>query len=239
MTKYQLPSTNDPIDPPAHSAPRRSWIRRAGKRALIALPVVLLVSWLVVHHRPGWYRPPVLDEEGLGRAQRDAVAAADDFGDRLVIRRAFTVTLVEGRVNEWLAALPEGWPESKELLPPELGQPAVHFAEGRLQIGVKLDRRELQSIVSFDLLPSVSADGRALVFRLGAIRSGAMPIPVSLMERWLKPIIAENAASDAPAPADALFAIPNRFVWPNGERAFRIQNLTLSDGQVLIDIEPL
>ncbi len=218
---------------------RRHWARRAGRRALIALPVMLVVSWLVVHHRPGWYRPPVLDDEGLGRAQRDAVAAADDFGDRLVIRRAFTVTLLERRVNEWLAALPKAWPEAKELLPPELLEPAVHFAAGRLQVGVRLDRRELQSIVSFDLLPSVSADGRTLVFRLGAIRSGAMPIPVSLMERWLKPIIAENASRDAPVPADALFAIPNRFVWPNGERAFRIKNLTASDGQVLIDIEPL
>lgn len=218
---------------------RKTWARRVGRRTLIALPVVLVVGWLVVHHRPGWYRPPVLDEEGLGRAQRDAIAAADDFGDRLVIRRAFTVTLVEGRVNEWLAALPAAWPESKELLPPEIGEPAVHFAAGRLQVGVKLDRRELQSIVSFDLLPSVSADERTLIFRLDAIRSGAMPIPVSLMERWLKPIIAENAAGDAPAPEDALFAIPNRFVWPNGERAFRIKNLTVGDEQVLIDIEPL
>jgi len=239
MTKYELPMTTARVEDSARPPSRRSLFRRTAKRALIALPVVLVISWLVVHHRPSWYRPPVLNEEGLGRAQRDAIAAADDFGDRLVIRRAFSVTLVDGRVNEWLAALPEAWPESKELLPPELGEPAVHFAAGRLQVGVKLDRRELQSIVSFDLLPTVSADGRTLNFRLDAIRSGAMPIPVSLMERWLKPIITENVADNAPAPADALFALPNRFVWPNGERAFRIKNLTLSDGQLQIDIEAL
>lgn len=222
---------------PAPVQVRKPWLRRAGRRALIAFPVMLVVGWLVVHHRPGWYRPPVLDEDGLGRAQRDAVAAADDFGDRLVIRRVFTMTLVDRAVNEWLATMPEAW--QRVWLPKELVQPAVHFAAGKLQFGAKLDRRELQSIVSIDLLPSVSADGRVVEFRLGAIRSGAMPIPVSLMERWLKPIIAENAKGGPPTPADALLAIPNRFVWPNGERAFRINKLSLNDGHALIDIEPL
>ena len=58
-------------------------------RSLILLPVLFIAGWLVIHHKPGWYRPPTLAEEGMQRARREAVAAADDFGDRLVLGKTF------------------------------------------------------------------------------------------------------------------------------------------------------
>lgn len=212
--------------------------RRAAKRSLIALPLILLAMWLTVHHRPGWYRPPVLDADGSQRARREAMGAADDFGDRLVRGEPFTVTLDDTSVNAWLAALPTIWPESREWLPPELLQPAVGFAEGRLRIGARLERRELSTIVSFDVIPVIADDGKSVSIKLAAIRGGALPIPVSMIEPYLKPILAKNADEKQPTPSDALVSFPNRFTWPNGQRRFAIRRIDIQAGKVHLDIEP-
>jgi len=203
---------------------------------------MLGAGWLVIHHKPGWYRPPTLAEEGLQRARREAVAAADDFGDQLVLRRPFEVTLTDSSVNEWLAALPSAWPEAKDWLPPELSEPAVRFTDGCLQVAAKLDRRELQTIVSFDVRPTVTEDAHAIAFTLEATRSGALRIPGWILEPWLRPALEANRP-DRPGEAetntgDALFSIPNDFVWPNGERAFRISAIEINDSQLRLTIEP-
>jgi len=112
----------------------------------------------------------------------------------------------------------------------------VRFADGRLQVAAKLDRRELQTIVSFDVRPTLTSDGRALAFTLEAARSGALRIPGWILEPWLRPAIQVN--SRTATTGDELFAVPNDFVWPNGDRPFRIAALAISDSQLRLTIEP-
>lgn len=179
----------------------------------------------------------------MQRARREALAAADHFGDKLVLGRPFEVTLTDTSVNEWLAALPSTWPEAKEWLPPEFSEPVVRFVDGTLQIAAKLDRREIQTIVSFDLRPSVTQGGDVIAFTLEATRSGAMRIPGWLLEPWLKPAIeADREGPTDPSDAKsggALFTIPNDFTWPNGDRPFRITGVGISDSQLRLTIEPM
>jgi hypothetical protein len=212
--------------------------------ALIASPLLAIVVWLIFQHRPAWYQPAVLNAEALQRARREAVAAADDFGDRLVVGRPFEVVLEQRAVNEWLAALPEIWPDARDALPPELTAPAVYFGAGAVRVAAHARAAIGQAIVSLELTAHLAGDGRSLRIVATRVRGGSLPIPAFVLQR-----IDGAQSSDASSERDAeRITIPqlltglttrNRFVWPNGERAFRIVNITSMPGVLRLQIEPL
>jgi len=222
----------------------RRWRRRGGLALLVISPLGASALWLTFQHKPSWYRPVLLSADNFQRARREAVAAADDFGDKLVAGRPFEVTLRQQSVNEWLAALPEIWPEAKDALPPELSAPAVRFEPGLLRIGAHLERAVGQTILSVDLVPEVSKDGASIGIAARALRAGSLSIPRILFERvlpWFDPQAPSTAPDDRVSIGQLFSGVTssNRFVWPNGERAFRIQSVSLIDGELHLNIEPL
>ena len=68
--------------------------------ALVVVPLTLIVAWLTFQHKPGWYRPVLLDEAGLAHARKEAVATADWVSDRMVQGQAFEVVLTARSLNE-------------------------------------------------------------------------------------------------------------------------------------------
>jgi hypothetical protein len=232
--------------------------RRAALLGAILAPVTFLGLWLAFQHKPAWYQPARLDEQGYQLARRDAVATADSISDQLVQGKEFELVLTDRSVNEWLAALPSIWPEAKQALPRELRDPAVRFAEDRIRFAAHFDKNGWQAIVSVDLFVRVSDDGTSVTIALAGARGGSLPVPRTIIERLLRPLIeharssGKNHDTDATSPWDAavksvrsvdqLFTgvtSRNRFVWPNGKRPFRIASIRANNGELRIRLQPL
>ena len=234
-------------------------VRRGCIASAILAPVALIGTWLAFQHKPAWYQPVWLDEEGYQFARRDAVATADAISDQIVQGKAFEVLLTDRSVNEWLAALPRVSPEARRALPPELHDPAVRFTDERIRVGAHYEKSGWQAIVSVDLALRVSPDGINLTIALAAVRGGSLPVPRAIVERLLGPLLErahrrhrdhDDADADSPwgttlhdlRSTDQLFngvTIRNRFVWPNGRRPFRIESIRITNGELRCRLQPL
>lgn len=235
----------------------RRRVERVLTASLVAGPVLLIILWLTFQHKPGWYRPTTLDDSDVQRARREAVTTADFVGDRMVEGRPFDVVLLEHSVNEWLAALPRVWPDTRDALPPEITSPAVAFHAGNLRIGAHYVAGAWQAIVSLRLTLRVSKDGTKLKVVLKSACGGSLRLPKTILRGLLERLLEQARsgrwkADGAGEPliaalrriqsVDDLFdgvAIGNRFIWFNGDRPFRIESIRIDDGRLRLRLEPL
>ena len=241
------------------SATRRLWrlLRHGLATGLIVAFFAFVVLWLMFQHRPTWYRPAMVTDAGVQRAQADTAALADSISHQIVRGEAFEVTLVDEDVNEWLACLPHLLPEDQRPFPPSIKRPAVHFEQERIRIGAHYMRDGWQAIFSAGLLLDVSEDGRTVTITLTDVRSGSLPVFRFVINQVLEPLLRNVDLMHARSQhgnrvfstilrevrsVDELFEgvnIRNRFVWPNGERPFRIDSITIDNDETRLRIEPL
>ncbi|MEK7711158.1 MAG: hypothetical protein AAB341_04600 [Planctomycetota bacterium] len=235
-------------------------MRRSAFISLIAASLGSLTLWLALEHRPGWYVPAVLGEQGVQAARRDATNAVDQFGDQLVRRLPFEVVLRDDALNAWLTALPHIWPDAARAVPRELHAPVLRFESGLLRIGALYEVSGWRAIVSGAVAAALADDGATIELRLVETSCGSVPMPPSLIARVANPHLHTAAMSDgkqssAPeTPRDAISSIRevrsvdqfyrgvrirNRFVWPNGKRPFRIDQITIDAGELRLRIEPI
>lgn len=222
---------------------------------LLACSVIFAAAlWLTFQHKPGWYRPVEASEEVVRRARRDAPNLADAISDHLVRGEPIEVTLREHVVNEWLAALPEAWPEAHAAMPPELSRPAVRFTREGIRVGCHVSSAGLEVILGASVHVRLGQDRRTVAISLESVQAGSLPLPRPLIRSFLDRALRErngNAAGAAsedegvmPAmkSADDLFEgfeIDNRFEWPNGRRWFRIGRLINGEGTLTLILEPI
>jgi hypothetical protein len=213
--------------------------------------LLAVAIWLAAQHKPRWYRPPVLDEQGLRRARVDAVNAADGIGDRLAERTSFEVTLTDESINQWLAAWPTTDPESYGAVPPEIQSLAVRFEQGSMRIGAQFENDGWEGIFSIVVAAGVEADPGVVTLALQQARLGSLPLPKSAME-GLVTQVRDLYAADRPRgstgdslaqlrSANDLFAgirIDNRFTWFNGKRPFVIESIDFEEGLARIRLLP-
>jgi len=238
----------------------RRILRRSALISLIAAPLGSLTLWLALEHRPGWYAPAVLDEQGVQAARRDATNAVDRFGDQLVRRQPFEVVLRDDALNAWLTALPGIWPDAARAVPRELHDPALRFGSGQLRIGALYEASGWRAIVSGAVVAALADDGATIELRLVETCCGSVPAPRWLIARIVNPHLRaanpsegnQSSVSETSRVAissiheirsiEQLYGgvrIRNRFVWPNGKRSFRIQQITIEPGEVRLRIEPI
>jgi len=239
----------------------RNRIRRHARRTIAAsvvgIPAVLVAGWLLLQHKPGWYRPVVLDAAGLQRASQEAAAAAAFISDNMVLAKPFDVELADESVNEWLAAQPRLWPDRELALPAQLSRPALRFSGGQVFVGAHYENDGWRAIATLALTPQLSADGKELKIALARAGVGSLPMPQWILA-WLLAPPSPTSPMDAAAPSgdsegrpssfravrsvEDLFAgvrVANRFVWPNGSRPFRIESISLQDGRLRMRLVPL
>ena len=229
-------------------------LRRACILATSIGLVGLAVFWLTFQHKPGWYRPVTLDPAGLHQARRDATNTLDSVGDRIVRGEPFDLVLSKRSVNEWLAALPQLWPDAASRLGSQFTELAVDFDSDDIRLGALYTRRGWRVIASVDLKIAVTQDGRFLQITLPRLRGGSLPLPRRLLESLLDPFLRQGRASPS-AGAGAFDPIVgeiglgdepvvgmhlrNRFIWPNGRRALRFASIEVKSGELRLRIEPL
>ncbi|MHC5108991.1 MAG: hypothetical protein ACYTHJ_03830 [Planctomycetota bacterium] len=228
------------------------WVLRAGP---VVVVLSLVILWLCFQRRPGWYRPAILDQDGVRRASSAAVAWADDVSDRMVRADPFKLVLSNEEVTEFAAILPELFPDEFAGWPPELTLPAVAFADGFIHVGFHCEREGWRLIAVVELAVEVNETSQEITVALAGVRGGSLPIPRFLLRKQVDPIIArEISRLEKPyrrhgqhflndlAGVDDLIEgvqIPNRFVWPNGKRPFRITQVDASEGKLNLWIRPL
>ncbi|MGB2984407.1 MAG: hypothetical protein WBE26_00875 [Phycisphaerae bacterium] len=235
----------------------RRLLARVLTAALVAGPVALVALWLTFQHKPGWYRPVILDEAGIQRARSEAVRAADYVSDQMVEGRPFAAVLHDRSVNAWLAALPHSWPEARDVLPPQISDPAVRFDSGELRVGAHYAAEGWQAIISIGVKLGVSEDSGAVEIALNGAHGGSLPVPRVVLEGILDHLLQtlharHDRSIEAAEPlvsalrevqsVDELYEgvrIRNRFVWFNGDRPFRIDSIIIDDGELRLQIEPL
>lgn len=239
-------------------------LRRGIAAALVTGPCLLVVLWLMFQHKPSWYRPATLDEAGLERARGEATGVADDVSDRIVQGEPFDLVLRDRAVNEWLAGLEGIWPDAQHVIPPELSNLATRFDGDRVRLGALCAGGRVRVILNAAFSVRVSDDGRNVAIALTGARSGSLPIPRAVLDRMLNPLLSQQHSRDVrsrtaaasgkaqPTPlesslddvrsVDDLFEgvkVRNRFIWPNGDRPFRIDSIKIDNGELHLRIEPL
>ncbi len=236
---------------------RKQPIRILRHVCILAISIGLIglaALWLTFQHKPGWYRPVTLNPAGLHQARRDATNTLDSVGDRIVRGEPFDLVLSKRSVNEWLAALPQLWPDAASRLGSQFTELAVDFDSDDIRLGALYTRRGWRVIASVDLKIAVTQDGRYLQITLPRLRGGSLPMPRRLLESLLEPFIRQsrhNPSAGAGAfdpiireigsasEQVAEVRLRNRFIWPNGRRAFRFASIEVKSGELRLRIEPL
>ncbi len=238
----------------------RRWWARGLKVGFVLVLVLCVVLWLVFQHKPGWYRPGVATEATVHRAQTETAALADLIGDNLVRGVPFDVTLVDQRVNGWLACWHRIVPGDSYEWPPALTEPAVRFDEGMVRVGAHFSDNGWRVILNAAFRVQLDEDGRSIRVSLAQARGGSLTAPRWLLTRlWERYGTKRTSESQStrigraePGLLDSLsrkvqsvddlfdgVTIRNRFVWPNGKRHFRVGAIRMDAGSAKIRIEPL
>jgi hypothetical protein len=219
--------------------------------------MVLAGVILLGEHRPAWYQPMTLNGMELERVRNRAAAEIDRFSSLMVRADPFPWAISDKEANEWVAALLHDRPDLAASVPRQISAPAFRFEEGLIRLGAKFDSGTWRAVIGARLVAGVSPEGRELEIRLERLSIGSLPIPAGwagswLARRWHAPSSFVAATTDPFRPRNAdgpllrqetdgrvRFCVRNRFVWPNGERPFRITAITACDGQLHLTIEPL
>jgi len=226
----------------------RRWRRRLSIIGfLLALGAVTL--WLLFQHKPTWYEPVDLDRAALQRTQNDATLTADLVSDQMVRGRPFEISLSDTQVTRWLTALPAMVPEAQMSWSASLSSPAVRFEPGRMRAGVVYSGSGWRSLMGLSLRVVGDDDEDVLRLAVESASLGSLPVPrlvvANALKRPLERLLQQAADQELMPPIESVdqlyrgVPIRNRFVWPNGKRAFRVKRIRFEDHSVRISIEPI
>lgn len=225
----------------------------------IALMVVLVggtagfaTLWLIFQHKPDWYRPPPVNERMLRDARSEVAEIVEGISHRIVRGETFELSFTDETVNQWLAALPHVWPGARRNVPPELRDLVIRFEDGRIRIASLYVKGGWRAVLTVAVEVGLSKDGRRVSLQLIEAHGGSLPVPHSVLVYMLGGLAIGGAdtvirSGDPPKPhkpgtaADWLsgLRVPNRFVWPNGKRPFRIDAIELTQGRIRLRLESL
>lgn len=234
----------------------RSTVRRWVMRIVCYTgPVGVVATLFTLQHRPSWYRPVHLTDVEARDARADATRMVDEMGDKLDAGVPFEMVLHEQNVNAWLTATPQAWQELFRSSEIDVADPAVAFVDGHVIIGALFHWGPWPLILATTWRPDVSPDRESIDLRLVNVRGGSLPIPTGVLASVAEALhsyvgsstnggaqsVTQTVVEHATPITAFIDGIPisNLFVWPNGERAFRINAIEVGNGQLRIEIDPV
>jgi hypothetical protein len=207
---------------------------------------------LLFQHIPGWYRPlRIVGQDEIQAVQYDLTHTLDNFTLTLdAATGPFEYRISEQQINAWLAIREEIWPLSREWLPAGLSDPAISLEEGEVRLAVTYRDGSLKTVASIGF--HIEGDSEGVLVQLTDIAGGSLPVPKS----WARDELAKLDRGKWPAGRVTRYQysgrampslidlmteaeFPNEWVWQNGKIPFRIAQLTVEKGAVVLTIEPL
>ncbi|MGE0479099.1 MAG: hypothetical protein AB7Q17_01385 [Phycisphaerae bacterium] len=225
------------MSPAPPAVPGRRIRRRAlllvagGLAAFVAIGLPAAVLW-----RPTWYRPPSVDFSRLKEDERDLVAMLESVGARLANDASVLLEIDVAQANRWIAARELLWPEAHQ---PDLGpirNPYVAIsAADRLRVGAVASYGGWRAVISTDW--HVELTGENIRLRCEAVRIGALPVGGAA---WLGTVaeFAQEALPRLSVDPNGVVVMPLDWEWPNGKRRFRVSELALAPGRVVLRLAP-
>lgn len=203
--------------------------------ALLLLCVAgVIVAGLAVTYRPTWYNPPVVDHAQIRRDKVAMLALQDQISAALNAGQPAAFAVDEAQFNRWLVARGEVWPEL-DRLPRGVTLPCARFQENQASCGVTVEKRVGRGVLSATVAVRLTDD--EVVIDVQGLSLGAMPLPVSwLLERL--PIDTHDAVALQRDAARGEIRLPNHWIWPNGKRPCKLNELRIHDGGVEVVIAP-
>lgn len=233
---------------------RRRWLRRL-KRTAIALTVLCVAfiafGWMLFQHIPRWYQPVVFAPEEMQAVRDNYGAVGSDISRRMFSDEgAFRYTFTQDQINAWLPVLRNDVPPIRELLPPAFQNPYVSIGPDGVRLAVTVNYDGIRTVMS--ALLGVVVDEEAISLRVKGVTGGSLPIPGPLLRQQLKRVDAKVGPlhsvegrtvgpDDEVMPSTFLDGIQltREYIWPNGERWYRILDLELQKGAIVATLEPL
>ena len=219
---------------------------------LVGGTVGFVTLWLIFQHKPDWYRPPPVNERMLRDIRSEVAEIVEGISQRIVRGETFDLSFTDETVNQWLAALPHVWPDARRNVPPELRDLVIRFDAGRIRIASLLVKGGWRAVLTVAVEVALSKDGRRVSLQLIEAHGGSLPIPHTVLAYMLGGLAiggGDTAVRSGNPPtlhkpdtaADWLngVQVPNRFIWPNGKRPFRIDAIELTEGRIRLRLESL
>ncbi len=225
--------------PPAAVVPPRRWRRRLIVGALL-LGVLLVVALgglvCAATYRPGWYQPAAIRFDRLPADKQAFVALLDSISAALNHGEPIEVVVEQDQLNRWLAGRREVFPPDWERFE-QLRDPFVQILpERRLRLAARIRQGGFAAIASVGL--RITAGPETIRLDTAALRVGLLPVPTG----WLGGELAARLPRRARVRVElrnGVLEVPNRLVWPNGRRRFRIASLRSEAGRLFVRLEPL
>ena len=229
------------------------WRRRArlaGAAVAALSAIVLLVGWMLFQHIPDWYRPAVVGADEVEVVWADWLRAVDGLNEQMSLARGpFEWSVTESQLNHWLAIREAKWPLSREWLPASLSEPQIVVRDTGLRLGAVCQRESLRFVISADLWVGVVNDRIAV--KLKNMSAGSLPLPESLVRQELAALdsgfLRRHGAQppsgeplELPRLADLPggITLPNRWVWWNPKRPFRVTGIRCTAGRISVTFSP-
>jgi hypothetical protein len=222
----------------------------------VAAGVVATVGglWLGFQHVPAWYQPVEIPPAQVQRVRDDLTQAENDLNARMILSNApFEFRITQDRLNAWVSAREEIWPESRNWLPPSVQDPFVTIDEKGVRLAATVSYGSLRTVVS--AIVAIRADENCLQLRLVEVRGGSLPAPERFVRGQLKNLERTGTRIGTLGGADAAsgglsrlldgISLPNSGVWeqPNlgspDRRRFRVVGVRFEQGVAVVTVRPL
>lgn len=203
--------------------------------ALAAALCALVVVGCAGVCRPAWYQPASINFEQLPQDKQALVGLLEKIGQALNHDRPCEFQLDAAQINRWIAARFE-MPEAERWFVEGIRNPLVDLRPSGLHIASMIDTGVLEVVASCALDFTVAPD--RLTIRVASVRVGRLPVPVSWVARaWTAAV---SMTGDGPAgEANGTLSLPNKFVWKNGKKPYRVSVVEFGESTVRVRLEPL
>jgi uncharacterized protein YpmS len=163
--------------------------------ALITIVILLaafsVITYFSLVHQPADYQPQLLSEQELEEAEMRGYKKVEQLYNHVNLLSPFTISFSQQMVNELLMII-----EQRELIhrfAPKtqifVHQPQISFKDNQIRIMGLVEYKNRKVVLTICLKPEISADGQ-LCLRLLPIQAGAVPLPDTLVQDYLKQIVA-------------------------------------------------
>ncbi len=211
-----------------------------GAACLLAILLVLIV---LLKWKPGVYRPVEIPRSEHQKMRNHLVAAEQAFTENLRADAGpFTYHIYQDDLNRWLAIREEIYPGASEWLPRGLSDPFILFEDGLIVLMGRYNDGMGSVLLSMELTLSMDRDD--LVMRVVGLRCGALGLPHSFIDDLSSPVDREAGDTWPGSPAisgdlESGLRLNAEAWWICGGIAYRVLDVSVVDGRLDFEIEPL